>query len=190
MEHHSKDIQIWSQPLRTKQTVRSSCGFALSHFGVQESCSRTWILGFWILGHLFSSSCFCGDVLIVLFFCKSLYHQLSPKDHFPHNLHDNILSRYLWTLLSNTSRLHLFKWSCRTLRHLLQQFHSPRFSSTFSSVLLPVLLSTLHFFTTCPFYKLSWDTALHTFSSETLMWLNTVPGGTLPRTSLVEVLHR
>ena len=47
VEHHSKDIQIWSQPLRTKQTVRSSCGFALSHFGVQESCTRTWgnILG-------------------------------------------------------------------------------------------------------------------------------------------------
>ena len=44
MEHHSKDIQIWSQPSRTKQTVRSSCGFALSHFGVQESCIRTWIV--------------------------------------------------------------------------------------------------------------------------------------------------
>ena len=35
---------IWSQPSRTKQTVRLSCGTALSHFGVQESCIRTWIV--------------------------------------------------------------------------------------------------------------------------------------------------
>ena len=42
VKHHSKDIQIWSQPLRTKQTVRSSWSFALSHFGIQESCIRTW----------------------------------------------------------------------------------------------------------------------------------------------------